>query len=145
MRKSTIGRSGHQSWRGWPRVADRGRVRRTPPIGKGVAACYQSVERGSDAATTGRYWGRRGSRRRPHRNILPTILHHNKNIFLAGAKTLRWQKKGIETCFSTRRNLTTVRKTGKHVFVGTKIYYGPNPNLALIEKQCIEPNKTPPL
>jgi hypothetical protein len=39
-------------------------------------------------------------------------------------------------CFNTRRNLTTAR-TCKHVFAGTKIYYGPNPNLASYLDGCI--------
>ena len=53
VRKSTICRSGRWSWRGWPRATDRGQVRRTPSIGKGMAACHLLVERGSDAATAG--------------------------------------------------------------------------------------------
>ena len=53
VRKSTIGRSGHQLLRGWPRAVGHGRVRCTLSIGKGVAACRRSVERGSDAATAG--------------------------------------------------------------------------------------------
>ena len=72
------------------------------------------------------------------RVILAIILHHNK---------------GIETCFSRHRNLTTAKerhtnmfqytqkpysgKACKHVFVGTKIYFGPNPNLASHLGECI--------
>jgi hypothetical protein len=65
------------------------------------------------------------------RGILPTSQHHNKGKkhVLACAETLQRQKKGIETCFSAQENLTATKKACKHVFVGTKIYYGPNQTL----------------
>jgi hypothetical protein len=49
-----------------------------------------------------------------NRAILPTILHHNKGIetYLSKRKKLTVAKKGIETCFSMRKNF-------KHVLVGT--------------------------
>jgi hypothetical protein len=54
----------------------------------------RSMEQGSDARG---YWGRRGRR------------------------NLTAGKNGIETCFSTRKNLTAVRKTYKHILACAKI------------------------
>jgi hypothetical protein len=55
------------------------------------------------------------------RAILPTILHHNKDIetYLSRRKKPTVAKKGIETCFSMHENFIAARNTYKHVLVGT--------------------------
>jgi hypothetical protein len=51
--KSTIGMSGHRSWRGWPHAVGRGQVHRAPPIRKGVVTFHRSVEQGYDPPQQG--------------------------------------------------------------------------------------------
>jgi hypothetical protein len=56
------------------------------------------------------------------RGIHPTILHHNKGIetCLSRRKNLTTAKKGIEICFSRHENLTAARNGYKHVLVHAK-------------------------
>jgi hypothetical protein len=54
------------------------------------------------------------TRERPRQNILLTILHHNKGIetCFSRRRNLTVAKKGIETCVNTRRNL---KRQERHV------------------------------
>jgi hypothetical protein len=102
--RSIIGRSGHCSWRGG----------HMPPVMDEFTTCHR-LGRGWSCAV-GRWRGdpmlpQEGvlglTRERPCQNILLTILHHNKGIetCFSRRRNLTVAKKGIETCFNTHRNL----------------------------------------